>query len=171
MRNWEQLTALEQAAQIYSDVHKDAYGFRPRDGGIHNPKTLEEYNAAIERCSAVVDDEQEQERKVCLLRQQTWEEAITANLELGATDRETAIRWHIQSLGYEGSFHHCDVQEVESALYGTYPIRMWGILLREVWPTYTSCGVRFDLTPEQVESLTEVKFPLRTVAEMQAENA
>jgi len=30
-KSWEEMTALEQAQCTYSDFHKDAYGFRPRN--------------------------------------------------------------------------------------------------------------------------------------------
>lgn len=153
MRTWEQLTALEQAAQFYSDAHKDAYGFRPRNGGVHNPQTLEEYDAANEElCSIIGRQEREEDRNAAISLLQ-WESQIAAMQAIGATDRQQAIRWHIASLGYEGEFHHYDCQEVESALYGTYPIRIWGILLSEVWPAYTQCGVRVEYGPEQLEEL------------------
>lgn len=152
-RTWEQLTALEQAACIYSDAHKDAYGFRDRSDTSH--WTLEDYEREIAHCAEVIGREEREEDRRAALMLLEWESQLAKMQALGAADRATAIRWHIQSLGYEGEFHHYDTQEVESALYGTYPIRIWGILLSEVWPTYTSCGVRMDLTEEQKVQLAD----------------
>jgi hypothetical protein len=146
-------SALEEAAQLYSDAHKDAFGFRPREGGVYNPQTLEEYEDAIGKCAEVIGREEREEDRRAAFSLLAWESQLAAMQALGATDRATAIRWHIQSLGYEGDFSNWDCQEVESALYGTYPIRIWGILLSEVWPTYTMCGVRMDLTDEQKAEL------------------
>src|SRR4051812_46074983 len=103
-RTWEQYTALEQAAILYSDAHKDAYGFRPREGGVHNPQTLEEYDAAIAQCAEVIGREEREEDRRAALKLLEWESALAAMQALGASDRATAIRWHIQSLGYEGNF-------------------------------------------------------------------
>jgi hypothetical protein len=157
MRTWDQLTALEQAAQLYSDAHKDAYGFRPRNGGVHCPETLEEYEEAIGKCAEVIGEEERREDRNAAIMLLEWESQLAAMRVLGAPDRATAIRWHIQSLGYEGDFATYDCQEVESALYGTYPIRIWGILLSEVWSGYTMCGVRQDLTPAEQEELNKLR--------------
>jgi hypothetical protein len=153
MRTWDQLTALEQAAQTYSDAHKDAYGFRPRNGGVHCPETLEEYEEAIAKCAEVIHEEEIREDRRAFFALLEWESQLAAMRALGAPDRTTAIRWHLAALGFEHELEREYCQEVESALYGTYPIRIWGILLSEVWPTYTMCGVRMDLTDEQKEEL------------------
>lgn len=161
MRTWDQLTALEQAAQLYSDAHKDAFGFRPRDGGVYNPQTLEEYDAAIAKCSEAIHEEELREDRNAAFALLEWESQIAACRALGAQDREQAIRWHIQSLGYEAhdeqnQFQPWEVQEVESALYGTYPIRIWGILLSEVWPAYTCCGVQLDYGEDKLAELERI---------------
>ncbi len=146
-------TALEEAASFYSDAHKDAYGHRPYQGGVYNPQTLEEYDAANdELCKMIGEQEREEDRNAAFSLLQ-WESQLAAMQALGAADRATAIRWHIAALGYEGNFETHDCQEVESALYGTYPIRVWGILLSEVWPAYTMCGVRTEYGPDKLEEL------------------
>jgi hypothetical protein len=151
MRNWDNYTALEQAAVLFSDAHKDAYGSRPRFDT--SDWTVEDYEREIGQCAEIIGrEEREQDRRAAIMLLE-WESQLAAMRALGAADRATAIRWHIQSLGYEGDFNNWDCQEVESALYGTYPIRIWGILLSEVWPTYTMCGVRMDLTDEEKAQL------------------
>ena len=40
MKTWEQLTEREQLLTYISDVHKDAYGFRPR-GSYDNYSVVE----------------------------------------------------------------------------------------------------------------------------------
>ncbi len=112
-------TPLQQAAALYSDAHKDAYGFRPRNGGIHDPSTLEEYNAAIEECAltiaenAVVEQAQEADALARV------EAEITAIMSDHGIDRPTAIRWWIAAEGVEPDGEHLSYSfEVEHLLWG-----------------------------------------------------
>lgn len=156
-RTWEQLTTLEQLASTYSDAHKDAFGFRPRGGGVYNPQTEAEYEDAIGKCAEIIGEEERREDRNAAIMLMQWESSLAAMQAIGAADRQQAIRWHIASLGYEGNFDRWDCQEVESALYGTYPIRIWGILLSEVWEGYTCCGVRTDLDEAGLQELATLR--------------
>lgn len=138
-KTWDQYSELEKAAVIYSDAHKDAYGFRPRDGGVHNPKTLEEYDAAIEACARVIEREQDEERVRCLEAQKGFEEDVQQMIDLGATDRAAAVRWVFESYGAtpeELANPRYHTQEIEHAAYGTLPIPLWPFILPEVIPGY-----------------------------------
>jgi len=83
-----------------SDLHKDARGFRPRGYFWTEWKQatseqkqsiwddlIDELNMALEQ------EKREQESAVA-----SFEESIRLNMELGARDRATAIRWMVQSL-------------------------------------------------------------------------
>lgn len=98
-RSWEDLSPLEQAAQIYSDMHKDAYGFRPREGGVHNPQTLEDYNRAFEAMQSEITEEEAREKarqKKALEKVQAEIEALKVQFNL---DRESALRWWFEAEG------------------------------------------------------------------------
>lgn len=81
---------------LFSDFHKDTYGFRPRNH--------EFYDATPARKQQIWDQmgedfriAQDQER----LREETdlkeFESQINLNIALGAGDRETALRWMTQN--------------------------------------------------------------------------
>ncbi len=89
-RTWEELTELEQAATLYSDQFKDVNGWRPRNTADW---TLEQYDAGfkdlddeIEYLNAVEANYEAQAIRDC-------EASIASMIEMGAGDRETAIRW------------------------------------------------------------------------------
>ncbi len=100
-KTWEEMSDLEQAAVIYSDMHKDAYGFRPRDGGVHRPETLADYEAAFASMQRTIEREEAEraERETAAL--------LAFNAELSALqadhgiDRTTALRWWFEANGYE----------------------------------------------------------------------
>jgi hypothetical protein len=99
MTRWEDLTALEQAATIYSDAHKDAYGFRPRDGGLYNPITLADYEGAIEDCARVMaENEAEEAIRAAAALEAVWSEIADLQHDHGI-DRETALRWWFEAQG------------------------------------------------------------------------
>jgi hypothetical protein len=136
---WDQKSPLEQAQITYSDAHKDAYGFRPRDGGVHNPQTLEEYEAAIEKCCETIGAEEERERLRCIEAQRNFEAELVALQKLGAQDREQALRWWLDVTGVKPKWlsnprYH--TQDIESAVYGVLPIPLWNFILPEVIPGY-----------------------------------
>jgi hypothetical protein len=55
LKSWEELSELEQAQEIYSDMHKDAYGFRPRFD--YSNYTLEQFTAEFETMGKVIEQE------------------------------------------------------------------------------------------------------------------
>lgn len=49
MKTWEELTELEQVALIFSDLHKDVHGVRPRlIDEIYANWTVEDYHRQID---------------------------------------------------------------------------------------------------------------------------
>lgn len=137
MRSWDQLTVLEQLAQTYSDAHKDAYGFRDRSDTSH--WTEADYEREIEACSRVIDRELEDERVRCLEAQKGFEEDVASFMEMGASDRATAIRWWFEGMGAEPKWFinpRYHTQEIEHVAYGTLPIPLWRFILPEIIPDY-----------------------------------
>lgn len=93
-RTWEEYTDVEQAAVIYSDCHKDVYGFRPRDTSNW---TLEQFEAA--QAQLDVDAKHEFEAQVAREKEAVveFESQIAKMISMGANDRETALRWMIDA--------------------------------------------------------------------------
>ena len=88
---------------LFSDLHKDVYGYRPRgaameDWNSRTPRQKNElFNALCEELEEVTRDEKRQADRN--LMEFTGE--ILNMIELGAKDRETALRWMTQ----EHEFH------------------------------------------------------------------
>ena len=61
MRNWDELSELEQLATYYSDSYKDAYGIRPR-GNIGHPQTVEEYKEKLDYLGGVIRSQVKEEK-------------------------------------------------------------------------------------------------------------
>ena len=128
MRDWDDLSELEQLATIYSDAHKDAYGFRPRGGGIHNPTTVEEYRAAIEDCGRTIEEEEKRERAYEAKALAAFEAEIATLVADHGIARETALRWWFEAEGFEPRDHiGWARQDAEHVLWKR------GIAIRE-WP-------------------------------------
>jgi hypothetical protein len=90
------MTQFTYSEELFSDFHKDTYGFRPRGH--------EFYDATPERKQEIWDGvgedfvrEQERECKMQLEAQRKFETRITETIALGAGDRETAIRWILEA--------------------------------------------------------------------------
>jgi len=91
-KSWDELTQLEQARELYWDMYKDAYGFRPR--GIDTSSwTLEQFEAEFEGLGVAI--EAEEKARVASEQQAvfSFEKRISDLMFSGADDRETAIRW------------------------------------------------------------------------------
>ena len=95
-----------------SDLHKDAHGYRPSSFFWQNWD-----DASNDQKQSIWDDLCEDlSRNVALLAReaehalQAFEAQIDVNIELGASDRETAIRWIVESLdlgGYATAEYAC----------------------------------------------------------------
>ena len=79
----------------YSDLHKDAFGFRPGQGSweMWNSSTPEEKQAEWDRLIEVMKRrcaEEEDMQRECITK---FENVVAAVISAGAHDRETAVRW------------------------------------------------------------------------------
>ena len=82
------------------EMHKDAYGVKGRHYDFDNMsnKELEE---ELDRLCAVAKAEREAEEKFEEAAYQTFLKRIAENIKLGASDKETAIKWILQSEGLD----------------------------------------------------------------------
>ena len=85
---------------LISDLHKDAYGFRPSESfwasfAAFNP---DQKQALWDSMIADLQGAMEEDRKMEELAISEFEKRIDGNIELGAKSREDAIRWVIDSL-------------------------------------------------------------------------
>jgi hypothetical protein len=83
---------------IWSDLHKDAYGFRPRDGARIAALTDDEKQAEWDRMIRDLDREMEREQIAQQEATVAFEELVAGTIANGAGDRATAIRWLLDAL-------------------------------------------------------------------------
>ena len=110
--------------QIYSDYHKDAYGFRPRYN--YSNYTLEQLVSDFERFGKVFDENQ-LEKEIAEKRAiESYEARILVTIELGAKDRKTALEWMCDADGV-------DVWDIGYYLWkqGIYDYNEYGAKLKD----------------------------------------
>ena len=91
LKSWEELSPLEQAHEIYSDMHKDAYGFRPRNDV--SDWTLEDFEKEFQTMGKQIEEDMAQE-KINQDRAAHELEMTLQNLfAAGAKTRTMAIGW------------------------------------------------------------------------------
>ena len=98
MRNWDELSELEQLAQIYSDQYKDVNGFRPGDGHGH-PQTVEEYREACDRLSVRIHTIIKEEKRRESIAYGEWKENIRNIMGLCSCSKAEAIKIDIDANG------------------------------------------------------------------------
>jgi hypothetical protein len=81
--------------ELYSDLYKDARGFRPGQSGFDYWESLTAEEKQVQWDNLVSElnqrfKEEQQEQKLAIAR---LEAQVEAWIKIGAGDRETAIRW------------------------------------------------------------------------------
>jgi hypothetical protein len=94
----ESLSKREALLQIYSDYHKDAYGFRPRYD--YYSYSLEQLEADFARFGQMISEATEAEALAERAAVAAFQAAIQNTIQIGAGDEETALRW-LASAGVE----------------------------------------------------------------------
>ena len=99
-RSWDELSEVEQLQCLYSDMHKDAYGCRPRGAWVDIDadwlrKEIEYLEGVI---ALVVADERAAEDRAAI----QVEERIADLIASGARDRAAAVRWMHEAEGTQG---------------------------------------------------------------------
>ncbi len=75
-----------------SDVHKEAYGFRPR-GYDFESMSYEELSSLYDRWSEDANARYEQEKAKEVEDVEEFKSLVNKTIEMGAGDEETALRW------------------------------------------------------------------------------
>tara|TARA_R110000787_G_scaffold188758_1_gene300522 strand:+ start:371 stop:796 length:426 start_codon:yes stop_codon:yes gene_type:complete len=78
--------------QIYSDFHKDAYGFRPRHINV-SALSDEQLDEDFKTFSEQFDKNEKNDAKALECDSNTWDKLITKTIGYGADDYKTALRW------------------------------------------------------------------------------
>ena len=120
MRNWDELSELEQLAQYYSDSYKDAYGIRPR-GNIGHPKTVEEYNKELDYLSKVCSEQVKEEKRRESIAFGEWKVNIRKIMGLCSCSKAEAIKIDIDAHDPIWSIKDFGVQDqiVEGYIFST----------------------------------------------------
>jgi hypothetical protein len=84
--------------QIYSDFHKDAYGFRPRYD--YHVYTLAQLEADFDRFEEICEWNEKEEEQANERASVAFEKRVQSVIDMGAGDRKTALRWILDS--YDG---------------------------------------------------------------------
>lgn len=90
--NYEDLSPRLQLATIMSDLHKDAYGFRPR-GMDFASWSMEELEAEASRYEAITKENAEAEAIHEAKLVEEYKIKLQSTIDCGAGDRATALRW------------------------------------------------------------------------------
>ena len=101
LQTWEEMSTLEQYACQYWDMHKDAYGVRPRciDTSSWTEADFEaEFIELGKTIEANYKEQLESEAKAV----ERFEAQVTSFIASGAKDRATAIRWFHEAEGSNG---------------------------------------------------------------------
>lgn len=86
-------TVSEHDFGLYSDLHKDAYGFRPRNWETVRSWTRSEFDAEVERLAGDLEQAIANEARAKAEAVAKVEATIANLIASGAADRTTAIRW------------------------------------------------------------------------------
>lgn len=93
MRDWDELTELEQIQVYYSDLHKSAHGSR----FCPDWETVEEARESYERLSEEADVIFEQEEKAEAEAFIAWKAHLRGLVQMGASDIPTALKWDMDA--------------------------------------------------------------------------
>jgi len=99
--SWEEMSTLEQYACQYWDMHKDAYGFRPRHIDT-SAWTLEQFEAEFRVLGMAIADAEIERQALEQKASFEFEARVQTLMGAGAKDRATALRWIHEAEGSNG---------------------------------------------------------------------
>jgi len=91
-KSWDELSDLEQAQCTYWDMHKDAYGVRPRCIDT-SAWTLEDFEAEFVILGQAIDREETARKAAESTAVEAFERRVAEMISMGARDYEMAMRW------------------------------------------------------------------------------
>jgi hypothetical protein len=101
LTSWEEMTVLEQMQCQHWDMYKDAYGVRPR--GIDTTTWTEsQFMAEFEQLANTIQRNEEQRAEAESKASHDFEMRMLSLLQMGAKDREMALRWVHEAEGSGG---------------------------------------------------------------------
>jgi hypothetical protein len=97
----ETMTRQEELHSIYWDMHKDAYGFRPR--GVDTSNWTEyAFEVEFEHLALTIKANETQRKESEQTAAHAFEMRVQSILACGAKDREMALRWIHEAEGSNG---------------------------------------------------------------------
>ena len=93
--------------ELFSDFHKDAYGFRPTGDHWFYGATPDEKQEIWDAVGRAFDRRQAEEAEIESQSLIEFEKEVQSYIELGAGDRQTALRWMTQN---ETFYHSQDIE-------------------------------------------------------------
>ena len=100
-KSWDELSKLEQAQATYWDMHKDAYGVRPRCIDT-STWTLDQFEAEFVILGQAIADAEIERQQTEEHATVVFEQRVQSLIQLGAKDRATAMRWIHEAEGTNG---------------------------------------------------------------------
>ena len=100
-KTWEEMTTLEQYACQYWDMHKDAYGVRPRCIDTSS-WTEADFEAEFKLLGEVIEREEALRKESEEKAAHDFEMRMLSLLQTGAKDRDMAMRWIHEAEGSGG---------------------------------------------------------------------
>ena len=97
----ETMTRREELQSIYWDMHKDAYGVRPRCIDT-SAWTEEEFNTEFDHLVQVIKDNEHQRVAAEEKAAHAFEMRVQTIMACGAKDRDMALRWIHEAEGSNG---------------------------------------------------------------------
>ena len=91
-KTWDELSDLEQAQATYWDMHKDAYGVRPRCIDT-SAWTLEDFEAEFVILGQAIDREETARKQSEASAVEAFERRVAELSSMGAKDMDMAMRW------------------------------------------------------------------------------
>jgi hypothetical protein len=100
------------ADRLFSDMHKDAYGFRPSHSTWQAWALMTDAQLDIEqeRLQRAVDESIDNDARAQRAAAVKFEAAIADIMAVGNVSRETAIRWNMDAVGAEDDIGYYEYQ-------------------------------------------------------------
>jgi hypothetical protein len=109
LKAWDEMTKLEQYRETYSDFYKDAYGIRPRHVDT-SFWSLADFEHEFDQLAKICNENAELETRAQAEAVRKFEQHVIATIDMGAGDRETALRWIMQGSDANGDWDYfCDL--------------------------------------------------------------
>lgn len=100
-KNWEEMSTLEQMQCQFWDMHKDAYGFRPR-GVDTSAWTESDFMEQFEHMGCIINENERQRKAAEEKASHDFEIRVQTIISCGASDRAMALRWIHEAEGANG---------------------------------------------------------------------